>query len=90
MLSTPALERVSGGIAAAFCERIDCEAPVTPETLLALLFRPEMLETLSVKGIVPPLKQVSEGSDDSKTVAIRQIEDEDVEQKQENEQRRGW
>jgi hypothetical protein len=30
------------------------EAPVTPETLLALLFRPEMLETASVKGIVPP------------------------------------
>lgn len=29
-----------------------------PETLLALLLRPEMLDTGSVKGIVPPLPSV--------------------------------
>lgn len=53
MLRTPALASVSFG-AAIGCERMEREAPVTPETLLALLFRPEMLETASVKGIVPP------------------------------------
>jgi len=59
MLSTPAFS-VSPGGAATRCERTDCEAPVTPETLLALLFRPETLETASVKGIVPPGGGVSE------------------------------
>ena len=39
------------------CERIDREAPVTTETLLALLLRPETLDTVSVvKGIVPPFE----------------------------------
>ena len=55
MLSTPAFANMSlafgtgGGP-----ERTECEAPVMPETLLALLLRPLMLETASVKGIVPP------------------------------------
>lgn len=55
MLRTPALESISllfaigGGP-----ERIECEAPVMPDTLLALLLRPLMLDTGSVKGIVPP------------------------------------
>ena len=63
MLSTPAFS-VSPGGTAILCERTDCEAPVTPETLLALLLRPETLETGSVKGIVPPIrgeKRVSVG-----------------------------
>ena len=51
ILSTPALQSVSFG---AGCERMEREAPVTTETLLALLLRPEMLETGSVTGIVPP------------------------------------
>jgi hypothetical protein len=54
MLITPALARVSFG-AAVGCERTEREAPVTTETLLALLLRPETLDTGSVKGIVPPL-----------------------------------
>ena len=53
MLRTPALAIVSFG-ATIGCERTEREAPVTTETLLALLLRPEMLETASVKGIVPP------------------------------------
>ena len=53
MLSTPALENMS--FAGGARER-DCEAPVTPETLLALLSRPLKLDTASVKGIVPPLE----------------------------------
>lgn len=55
MLSTPALARVSLGCpAGAGPERTDREAPVIAETLLALLLRPLMLDTGSVKGIVPP------------------------------------
>ena len=54
MLRMPALERVSFG--ATGCELIEREAPVTTETLLALLLRPLMLETGSVKGIVPPFE----------------------------------
>lgn len=55
MLRTPAFARVSpppvpiGG-----AERMEREAPVAAETLLARLLRPLMLETGSVKGIVPP------------------------------------
>ena len=57
MLSTPALASVSfGGAAAVGCERREREAPVTADTLLALLLRPEMFETGSVKGIVPPFE----------------------------------
>ena len=55
MLSTPALARVSFG-GATGCERMEREAPVTTETLLALLLRPETLDTGSVQGIVPPLE----------------------------------
>ena len=58
MLSTPALARVSFGAWAIGCERMEREAPVTTETLLALLLRPEMLETGSVTGIVPPARGV--------------------------------
>ena len=55
MLSTPALASVSfGAMAAVGCDRMERDAPVTPETLLALLLRPETLDTGSVKGIVPP------------------------------------
>jgi len=55
MLRTPALASVSppapiggGG------ERTERDVPVAPEMLLARLLRPLMLETGSVKGIVPP------------------------------------
>lgn len=51
MLSTPALRVSERGTG---CERMEREAPVMPETLLALLLRPETTETVSVKGIVPP------------------------------------
>ena len=51
MLSTPAFS-VSPGGTAILCERTDCDAPVTPDTLLALLLRPETLETGSVKGML--------------------------------------
>lgn len=56
MLSTPALLRVSApaGKGGGCCERAEREAPVAPDMLLALLFRPLMFETVSVKGIVPP------------------------------------
>lgn len=37
------------------------EAAVTPETLLALLLRPEMLETGSVTGIVRPIRGARRG-----------------------------
>ena len=53
MLRTPTLDSVSG-TAAVGCERTERDAPVTTETLLALLLRPETLDTGSVKGIVPP------------------------------------
>ena len=57
MLSTPALESMSFDFApAGGPERTECEAPVMPETLLARLLRPLMLDTGSVKGIVPPVK----------------------------------
>lgn len=36
------------------------DAPVAPETLLALLLRPLTLETGSVKGIVPPFGACNE------------------------------
>ena len=55
MLRTPALAKVSFG-ATVGCERMEREAPVTTDTLLALLLRPEMLDTASVKGIVPPFR----------------------------------
>lgn len=55
MLRMPTLESVSvGAIAGAGCERMERDAPVTTDTLLALLLRPETLDTGSVKGIVPP------------------------------------
>ena len=57
MLITAALARVSlGAPPSAGWSRMERDAPVIPETLLALLLRPEMLETGSVKGIVPPLE----------------------------------
>lgn len=59
MLSTPALS-VSPGGTAILWERTECEAPVTPETLLALLLRPETLETGSVKGMLPPMRGCGE------------------------------
>ena len=71
MLSTPALARVSLGAAAAVgCERMERDAPVTPETLLALLLRPEAdkLETGSVKGIVPPFEACVLVSDEREQV----------------------
>ena len=56
MLSTPAFESISLPLPLCGCpERTDWE-PVIAETLLALLFRPLMLEGGSVKGIVPPLE----------------------------------
>ena len=55
MLRTPALANISFA-AAVGCERTEREAPVTAETLLDLLLRPETLDTASVKGIVPPLE----------------------------------
>lgn len=54
MLNTPAFTSVSLGAGWARRER---EAAVTPETLLALLFRPEMLETGSVTGMMPPIRE---------------------------------
>ncbi len=56
MLRMPALESVS--VWGTGCERREREAPVMPETLLALLLRPETLETLSAKGILLPGKRV--------------------------------
>ena len=56
MLRTPALARVSFGAGMAVgCERMERDAPVTAEILLALLLRPEAIDTGSVKGIVPTL-----------------------------------
>lgn len=56
MLSTPALARVSLPEPIGGGERIEREAPVAADTLLARLLRPETLETGSVKGIVPPFE----------------------------------
>lgn len=59
MLRTPALTNVSFGGMLGGGERTERDAPVAPETLLALLLRPlATLETASVKGIVPPSKRV--------------------------------
>lgn len=56
ILSTPALENISFDLpAGGGPERMECEAPVMPETLLALLLRPLIWDTVSVKGIVPPV-----------------------------------
>jgi hypothetical protein len=55
ILRTPALAIMSTPTpAGGGGERREREAPVAAETLLALLLRPLMLETGSVKGIVPP------------------------------------
>jgi hypothetical protein len=54
ILRTPALAIMSTPTPAGGGERREREAPVAAETLLALLLRPLMLETGSVKGIVPP------------------------------------
>ena len=57
MLRTPALTKVSFGGMLGGGERTEREAPVAPDTLLALLLRPlATLETGSVKGIVPPFE----------------------------------
>lgn len=56
MLKTPALASVSTPEPMGGGERREREAPVAAETLLALLLRPLMLETGSVKGIVPPFE----------------------------------
>jgi hypothetical protein len=56
MLKTPALAIMSTPVPICGGERTDREAPVAAETLLALLLRPLMLETGSVKGIVPPFE----------------------------------
>lgn len=56
MLRTPALTSVSFGGMLGGGERSERDAPVAPETLLALLLRPLTLETGSVKGIVPPIE----------------------------------
>ena len=50
---TAALDMVSGGGETRAWERVERDAPVTFETLLARLFRPEALEMASAKGIVP-------------------------------------
>ena len=52
ILSTPAFS-VSLPVPMGGAERMEREAPVAAETLLARLLRPLMLETGSVKGIVP-------------------------------------
>ena len=54
MLRTPALASVSLPAPIGGGERTEREVPVAPEMLLARLLRPLMLETGSVKGIVPP------------------------------------
>ena len=54
ILRTPAFASVSPPEPIGGAERIEREAPVAAETLLARLLRPLMLETGSVKGIVPP------------------------------------
>ena len=56
MLRTPALASVSTPAPIGGGERTERDAPVAAETLLALLLRPLMLETGSVKGIVPPFR----------------------------------
>lgn len=56
MLRTPALASMSTPAPIGGGERTERDAPVAAETLLALLLRPLMLETGSVKGIVPPFR----------------------------------
>jgi hypothetical protein len=63
MLRTPALDSISLPPPTGGGERREREAPVAAETLLALLLRPLMLETGSVKGIVPPFKACCLASD---------------------------
>ena len=52
---------------------MDREAPVAAETLLARLLRPLMLETGSVKGIVPPFGACCLVSDDVQNEAWSQM-----------------
>lgn len=71
MLRTPALTRASFGGMLGGGERRERDAPVAPDTLLALLLRPlATLETGSVKGIVPP-SQACKGVYDGPRRAIQ-------------------
>jgi len=56
MPRTAALENMSfdGAAPCGGAPRLEREAPVIADTLLDLLLRPLMLDTASVKGIVPP------------------------------------
>ena len=69
MLRTPALVSISELAPIGGGERTDREAPVAAETLLALLLRPLMLETGSVKGIVPPFEACWVASDSGQAAA---------------------
>lgn len=68
ILRTPAFARASAPAPIGGGERREREAPVAAETLLALLLRPLMLETGSVKGIVPPLEAGRVANDGGQTV----------------------